>query len=128
MSRGSSANPTGSRLLAASEDGFSVARCCIHRLPVQLPKFEFVGTAVGAFVTAGPDAGQLEVQIDDGDWQTIETYHRFSKGLHYPRTVMFATDLDAGEHVVRLKIAGQKHTESNGHAVRIIGFAINGIQ
>ena len=88
--------------------------------------FEFSGTAIGAFLSAGPDAGQLEVQIDDGEWKTVELYHRYSKGLHYPRTVMFATALAPGKHLVKMKVATSKHADSAGHAVRIIGFAVNG--
>ena len=58
--------------------------------------FEFEGRAVGAYVLAGPDAGVLEVSIDGGEYKPTNLYHHYSRGLHYPRTVMFATDLAAG--------------------------------
>ncbi|MEO2007806.1 MAG: GDSL-type esterase/lipase family protein [Pirellulaceae bacterium] len=84
---------------------------------------KFTGTAVGAYVTAGPDAAILEARVDGGDVQSVNLYHRFSKGLHYPRTVMFATDLSAGEHVLTLRIADD--SKSSGHAARIIKFVAN---
>ena len=86
----------------------------------------FEGTAVGAFVLAGPDAGQLEVQIDGGDWKTVELYHGYSSGLHYPRTVMFATDLKPGSHQINVRISNNHNEKSKGHAARILSFVANG--
>jgi acetyl esterase/lipase/lysophospholipase L1-like esterase len=93
--------------------------------PAAVASFEFDGTAVGAYVLAGPDAGQMEVSIDDGDWKTIELFHRHSRGLHYPRTVMFATELSPGTHRVRVRVGGEHHQNSSGHAVRVLSFVIN---
>ena len=90
-------------------------------------RLTFSGTAVGVFVVAGPDAGQLQFRIDDGEWGTVELYHRFSKGLHYPRTVMFASELEDGEHQLEVRVAKTKHAASTGHAARILNFAVNGI-
>ncbi len=50
-------------------------------------------------------------------------YHAYSKGLHYPRTVMFGTDLPEGEHELTLRVS--ESTKSNGHAARIIKFVAN---
>ncbi len=84
------------------------------------------GTAVGAFVLAGPDAGQLEVQIDGGDWKTVELFHAYSSGLHYPRTVMFATDMEPGSHQINVRISSKHNEKSKGHAARILSFVANG--
>lgn len=103
-----------------------LGRSVLHtEQPEAVTAFDFEGTAAGAFVVAGPDAGRLEVKIDDEPWKTVELYHRFSKGLHYPRTVMFATDLPPGEHRVQLRVASEHHPDSKGTAVRIVGLAIN---
>ncbi|MEZ6058442.1 MAG: GDSL-type esterase/lipase family protein [Planctomycetaceae bacterium] len=88
----------------------------------------FVGTAIGAFVLAGPDAGQVDVQVDGGEVKRVEVYHNYSRGLHYPRTVMFFTDLPAGPHVLNLTIAPTKHEHSQGHALRLMRFAVGGPQ
>ena len=83
----------------------------------------FEGGAVGAYVSAGPDAGVVETSVDGGPFKAADLYHRFSKGLHYPRTVMFATDLKPGPHVLTLRVAAE--TKSDGHAARIMQFVAN---
>ncbi|QDU36756.1 hypothetical protein Mal4_10540 [Maioricimonas rarisocia] len=89
-------------------------------------KLSFRGRAVGAFVLAGPDAGNLQASIDGGPWQSITLYHRYSENLHYPRTVMFADDLDEGPHELELRVARDHHPDSQGTAVRIIRLVVNG--
>ena len=85
----------------------------------------FEGTAVGAYVLAGPDAGIVETSIDGGPYETTNLFHRFSTGLHYPRTVVFNADLAPGPHVLRLRIADSKHPGSTGHALRVLRFVAN---
>jgi hypothetical protein len=86
-------------------------------------ELEFSGTAVGAYVVAGPDAGRVEARIDNGPPVEIDVYHHFSAGLHYPRTVMFAVDLKPGPHTLTLRMTDQ--TRSAGHALRIMQFVAN---
>jgi pimeloyl-ACP methyl ester carboxylesterase/lysophospholipase L1-like esterase len=85
--------------------------------------FEFNGTAVGAYLLAGPDAGVVEVSIDNGDFTAYNLYHQFSKNLHYPRTVMFATKLEKGKHTLKLRSVSKKPVK--GNAVRILNFVVN---
>ena len=87
--------------------------------------FEFDGKAVGAYILAGPDAGVVEASIDGREEKKLDLFHRFSRGLHYPRTVMFGTDLPSGRHVLKLKMAAEKNEGSSGHAMRILQFAVN---
>jgi lysophospholipase L1-like esterase len=86
---------------------------------------EFEGTAVGAYVLAGPDAGIVETSVDGAPYKQTNLFHRFSAGLHYPRTVIFDADLAAGPHVLRLRIADAKHPDSSGHAMRVLNFVAN---
>ncbi|MGE5612249.1 MAG: SGNH/GDSL hydrolase family protein [Bacillota bacterium] len=86
-------------------------------------KLSFEGTAVGAYVVAGPDAGMVEARIDGGPATEVDLFHRFSTDLHYPRTVMFGTDLKPGRHVLGLRLTDK--TRSSGHAVRIVRFVAN---
>ena len=95
---------------------------CSQRPGAELT-MKFTGTAVGAYVVAGPDAGVVEARVDDGDFQPVDLFHRFSKGLHYPRTVMFETNLPAGEHLLTLRVASK--TSSGGHAVLIMKIVAN---
>jgi len=86
---------------------------------------DFSGRAIGAFILAGPDAGQLEASIDGGDYRTINLYHHYSAGLNYPRTVMFADDLEPGEHQLQLRVSSEKPKASKGTAARILQFTAN---
>ena len=86
-------------------------------------KATFTGTAVGAYVLAGPDAGQLAYRIDGGPTQTIDLRHRFSAGLHYPRTVLFHDELEHGDHVITVRLLPQ---DSPTHpAARILHLVAN---
>jgi lysophospholipase L1-like esterase len=86
---------------------------------------EFEGKAVGAFILAGPDAGIVESSVDGGPAEQHQLFHRFSRGLHYPRTVMFETDLEPGKHVLKLRMTEEKHPKGIGHAMRIMQFVAN---
>lgn len=85
----------------------------------------FEGRAIGAYVIAGPDAGVLETSVDDGPFEKRDLFHRFSRGLHYPRTVMFESDLKPGPHTLRLRVSSEKNKDSKGTAARIIQFVAN---
>jgi lysophospholipase L1-like esterase len=87
--------------------------------------FDFEGRAVGAFILAGPDAGKLETSIDGGPVTTHDLYHRFSRKLNYPRSVIFASDLEPGSHRLMLRISEEKNPDSNGHAASILFFEVN---
>lgn len=87
---------------------------------------DFEGTAIGLFLLAGPDAGTVEYSIDGGKPQQAVLFHRFSRGLHYPRTVMLADGLMDGKHRLTLRVSPEQHPTSKGNAVRILSFAVNG--
>ncbi len=89
-------------------------------------QIRFTGTAVGLYVVAGPDAGAVEYAIDDGPTQTVELFHHFSRGLHYPRTCMLAVGLDNREHTLSLQAAPSSNAKSKGAAVRIVQVVVNG--
>jgi lysophospholipase L1-like esterase len=101
----------------------------IQMLNTEKPGAEFTlafeARAVGAYLVAGPDAGILEASIDDGPFEKRDLFHRFSRGLHYPRTVMFETDLEPGPHTLRLRVSSEKNKDSKGTAARIIQFVAN---
>lgn len=79
----------------------------------------FDGRAVGAYLLAGPDAGVVECFVDGGPITKVQLRHQFSRDLHYPRTVMFATDLAPGPHTLTLRLA------EPGKAVRIVQLVAN---
>ena len=83
----------------------------------------FEGLSVGAYIVAGPDAGIAEAKVDDGPYVRVNLCHAYSKGLHYPRTVMLGTGLQRGPHVLTLRMVAE--TQSAGHAMRIMQFVAN---
>ena len=86
---------------------------------------KFEGSAVGAYVLAGPDAGMVEASIDGAPFQKVDLWHPYSGGLHYPRTVMFAVDLKPGMHTLALRSTKDKNKGSLGFAVRIVQLVAN---
>lgn len=115
--------PEWKSLKGSTRDRFrQIPLLCADQPGAEL-KLEFSGTAVGAYVVAGPDAGIVVASIDDGPVTEVNLFHQYSAGLHYPRTVMFANDLKPGPHTLTLRIADK--TKSAGHAVRIVQFVAN---
>ncbi len=84
---------------------------------------EFSGTAVGAFMLSGPDAGIFEVSIDGGPFVEFNPYTKYSKNLHYPQTIIFANDLSEGKHLLKLRML--KKSSGTGNALRIWHFSVN---
>lgn len=85
----------------------------------------FKGTAIGMAVISGPDAGKIEYSIDNGIYQTIDLYTRWSSYLHLPWYVLFAGGLKNKEHTIKIRIAKDKNPESKGTACRIVYFLLN---
>ncbi|MBN2450850.1 MAG: SGNH/GDSL hydrolase family protein, partial [Lentisphaeria bacterium] len=88
--------------------------------------FAFDGNAAALYVLAGPDAGAVDVTVDQGGPVRIELYHPFSANLHYPRTVILADGLDEGQHHVSLTTAPAADRPDGGTAVRVLGIGVNG--
>lgn len=100
----------GEELLSSDHSGASLS-------------LKFDGTAIGACALAGPEAGQQQVRIDGNGWNNVGLFHGFSPSLHYPGTVMFATDVKGGLHAVEVRAGIDHHLNSRRHAARIISFA-----
>lgn len=99
---------------------------CLHATKVGAQTdLDFSGTAIGLYVLAGPDAGRVEFSIDGSDYREADLFHHFSRGLHYPRTVMLDADLEPGNHHVVIRVAKTKHDNSTGNAIRILNFVTN---
>lgn len=83
-------------------------------------KFQFEGSAIGAFILAGPDAAKLRFKIDGKKTQEINLFHHFSKNLHYPRTIIFSHNLKPETHSIEIEPV----IYGNRNAVRILEFCI----
>ncbi len=87
--------------------------------------FSFAGTAVGIAVVSGPDAGTINYTIDDGKEQSLVLYTQWSKQLHLPWYLVLGDGLKNGKHILKLKIANEKPSDSKGTACRIVNFLVN---
>ena len=86
---------------------------------------KFSGNTLAAYVLAGPDAGVVEVKVDGISYGKVDLHHHYSKGLHYPRTVILAADLCSGDHVAEITVSKSKNDASKGTAVRVLHFGVN---
>ncbi len=90
-------------------------------------QFAFEGRAVGLWVAAGPDAGVIEYQIDDGPMQRLDLFTDWSAMLHLPWAYILVADLDSTSHTLEVRVATPKRDrERGGTAVRIAHFLVNG--
>lgn len=88
-------------------------------------RMQFTGTAAGFSMLAGMDTGDIEVSIDEGEWQKVRLFDRYCTQFHRPKIVLVAVDLPPGEHTVDIKISDKRHEDSTGHAVRILKLLVN---
>ena len=117
--------PEWKKIPGGSRDRFTKLPILEATKPGATLSVDFNGSAIGAYVLAGPDAGMAEASIDGGAPVKVNLYHGFSGGLHYPRTVMFADALPPGKHTLLLKMLEEKDPRSKGNAMRAIHLVVN---
>ena len=117
--------PKWKQLKGSCRSRFAQAPLLSAETPGATLTLEFTGTAVGAYVLAGPDAGTVEASVDGGPARKVDLYHRFSRGLHYPRTVMLAADLADGKHTLALRLSAERNKSSLATAARVLQFVAN---
>ncbi len=87
--------------------------------------FEFDGLAAGLMIGAGPDAGIIEVTVDGGPMQRIDTFTQWSQSLYLPWAVMFPFDLKPGHHEVSVRLASEHHPKSVGTGLYVFNLLEN---
>ena len=90
---------------------------------------KFSGTAIGAYMLAGPDTAIIKVSVDGKQSKEIDTLHKYS-GFNYPMTVMFFNELEDGGHTLELEIlpnpqGGKGRMKPGGTAFRAVAFTAN---
>ena len=105
--------------------GFVGIPALVGNVPGECASFGFQGTAVGVFVAAGPDAGQLEFRVDGGDWQSRDLFTQWSVNLHLPWAVVLSAGLNQGPHTLELRVAGARNPASKGTSIRVLHFLVN---
>lgn len=87
--------------------------------------FSFCGTAAAAFLTAGPDAGALEVSVDGGMFVRMPLRADYGS-LHYPYVHFLADDLADKTHHMTLRVAATERAGRSCTAIRIHRLFVNG--
>jgi pimeloyl-ACP methyl ester carboxylesterase/lysophospholipase L1-like esterase len=93
-----------------------------HRAHASLT-VNFSGTAIGAYLLSGPDAGIVRCTIDGARSKEMDILHKHST-FNYPMTVMFFDDLPAGPHTLALEILENRpgRRKPGGTAFRALSF------
>jgi len=86
--------------------------------------FRFTGRGVGAYWMIATDGGKIEYSVDgvhNGGDECWDCY-----AIEYDRAgnTMFAVDLEYGEHVLEIRLTGEKSRRSTGCACRIGAFMV----
>ncbi len=88
-------------------------------------KLKFRGTAIGLFITSGPDAGVLEYSIDGTEFKKVDQFTPWSEQLHLPWLLMLTDSLKNSKHILTLRVSATSNPRSIGNACRIHQFAVN---
>jgi lysophospholipase L1-like esterase len=88
----------------ATRPGFVHVPMLVSETAGEECRFGFMGTAVGIFVAAGPDAGVLEYRIDKGEWRRQNLVTSWSKTLHIPWAYVLDGDLKDGRHELTMRM------------------------
>ncbi|MES2570637.1 MAG: SGNH/GDSL hydrolase family protein [Verrucomicrobiota bacterium] len=115
--------PDWDRLPGSKRSRFTSLALLCAETPGAEMTLQFEGSTVGAYLLAGPDAGMVEASVDGAPFQKVDLLHRYSSGLHYPRTVLFGTELPKGHHTLKLRLSAESNRA--GHAMRVMQFVVN---
>ena len=110
---------------ASTREGFVNIPVLEASQPGAMLKLKFSGTAIGLFITSGPDAGMVEYSIDGSAFRTADQFTQWSQQLHLPWLLMLEDNLQEGRHLLELRISASRNQKSKGFACRIHQFAVN---
>lgn len=118
--------PDWDRIPGSKRGYFCRGEAVWSETPGAVMEVPFTGTAIAAFLTAGPDAGDLEVSVDGGAWKPFRLRAEYGQ-LHYPYVQTLADELSAGPHVARLRVLQAERGGRTVSAVRIHRLYVNGL-
>ena len=114
--------PTGK---AGTRPGFVNVPALIGEGAGATLKLTFKGIGIGIFIASGPDTGNIDYRIDQGEWHKQELFTQWSPGLHLPWAKMLASELADGTHELEMRVSEKSDERSQGQAIRIIHFLLN---
>ena len=118
--------PDGNAIAGNKRAYFTVGPATWSERPGAELRFTFSGDAAGLFLTAGPDAGDMEVSIDGGPCRRERLRADYGT-LHYPYMHLLADGLREGTHEVCVRVVPAARGDGKaGMAVRIHRVCVNG--
>jgi sialidase-1 len=82
--------------------------------------YHFEGGVIGLFLAAGYDSCVLRFSIDGGEFQTVDTATRWSKGLHLPWPLILADGLAPGPHTITVQTSAEAPDRTALHVIHIL--------
>ena len=81
--------------------------------------FSFWGPQARLYLVKGPNKGFVEVQLDEGDWLSYDTFnHTSTSSLVYE-----VSGLGDGKHQIKVRVSGEKRGSSSDNKVEIDYFS-----
>lgn len=88
---------------------------------------KFKGAQAGIYDIIGPDTGNLEYRIDNGEWKHKTNFDKYCLQYARPHATALERNLDpAKEHTLELRIAADTPEGSKGRFTRLGWFLIDG--
>lgn len=81
--------------------------------------FSFYGPQARVYCNVDENGGMIEVQVDDGEWTSVDLYSPSDEGSEIVYT---AEDLALGEHTMRVKLGPRSHPAALSNSVQINKF------
>lgn len=88
-------------------------------------ELRFTGREVGVYWMLAKDGGDIICSLDGGEEKTVRAWDRYCLNFNRISLPLLYGNLAPGEHVLRLRVAGTKHEQSEGNKIRIAAFGIS---
>lgn len=86
--------------------------------------YEFEGTGIGLFLMISKDSGFLEWNVDEGEWQELNTWDTYALRFNRANHKMLTKQLDYGKHVLRMRVSRKREERSLGQFIRIVALLV----
>jgi len=86
--------------------------------------FSFSGTAIGIFFQLGPETGDLQWALDNGEWQTVRLFDDHSVNFWRPCYRVFQRRLPPGPHRLKLRVSADRDPRSKGSWTKLAALMV----
>ncbi len=120
LGKGFTLDPRWKPARGGTRAGFANVPALVASEPGSEFTYEFEGTAFGLFLAAGYDTCVLEFSVDGGEFQTVDSMTKWSKGLHLPWPLMLTDGLPAGKHKITVRTTDQVESRTALHVIHFL--------